>query len=76
MQSVIELRQPDLALLEGVDGKPGSFGRAAANDAVVAHCNEVLASWCATVDQALGQSRQQPAKVSRASLKHYSMAEH
>ena len=64
MQSVLELRQPDLALLEGVDGKPGSFGRAAANETVVAHCNELLLSWCTTAEEALGQSRQQAAEVS------------
>ena len=64
MQSVLELRQPDLALPEGVDGKPGSFGRAAANDSVVAHCNELLLSWCATAEEALGQGRQQAAEVS------------
>ena len=64
MQSVLELQKPDLALLEGVDGKPGSFGRAAANETVVAHCNELLLSWCATAEEALGQGRQQAAEVS------------
>lgn len=78
MQSVLELRQPDLALLEGVDGKPGSFGRAAANETVVAHCNELLLSWCATAEEALGQGRQQAAEVSlcsAASFKQHDCSE-
>ena len=64
MQSVLELRQPDLALLEGVDGKPGSFGRAAASENVVAHCNELLLCWSATAEEALNQGRQPAAEAS------------
>ena len=40
----------------GLDTKPATLGRAAADDALVAHVAEVLMSWCASVDDALAQS--------------------
>lgn len=60
MAAHVELKEPDPALLEGLDTKPASLGRAAADDALVAHVSDVLLSWCASVDEALSQPRVQP----------------
>jgi hypothetical protein len=54
MQAAPELRQPNVALLEGLDAAlPADVGRAAANEALVAHAAEVLLSWCGSVADTL-----------------------
>lgn len=60
MQASTELKAPDRALFEGLDTRPASLGRAAANDALVAHVNEVLLAWCGSVGEALAQPQQLP----------------
>ena len=56
-QGVLELQKPDLALVDSIDMKPGSFGRSAANEFVVTHCNMLLTSWCSTMRAALEHKR-------------------
>lgn len=64
-QGVPELGKPDLALLNGIDGKPGSFGKSAANEAIVTHCSMMLTSWCSTIHAAIKHTRGVTIEVSR-----------
>jgi hypothetical protein len=59
MAASVELKEPDLALLESLDIEPASLGRAAADDSLVAHVVEVLTSWSASMDEALTQQHAQ-----------------
>lgn len=63
LQSIPELQGPDLALLHGIDGKPGSFGKAAANESIVAHCNILLTSWRGVIMESLTHRRVISAEV-------------
>ena len=63
LQSIPELQRPDLALLHGIDGKPGSFGKAAANESIVAHCNILLTSWRGVIMETLTHRRVISAEV-------------
>ena len=56
-QGMPGLQSPDQALLDGIDGKPGSFGKSAANGAVVLHCSIMLTSWCTSIRAALAHKR-------------------
>lgn len=69
LQSIPELQRPDLALLHGIDGKPGSFGKAAANELIVAHCSILLTSWRGAIMEALTHRRVISAEVG-PSLSH------
>ena len=60
-----ELKKPDLALLNGIDRKPGSFGKSAANEAIVTHCSMMLTSWCRTIHAAIKHTRDVTSEVSR-----------
>ncbi len=64
MAASVELKEPDQALLEGLDTKAASLGRAAADDLLVAHVADVLMSWCASVDEALTQQQTAQHEVS------------
>ena len=59
MAASVELKEPDLALLESLDIEPASLGRAAADDSLVAHVVDVLTSWSASMDEALTQQHAQ-----------------
>ena len=59
MAASVELKQPNMALLESLDTKPASLGRAAADDSLVAHVVEILTSWSASVEEALFQQHVQ-----------------
>lgn len=63
-QGVPGLQKPDLALLDGTDIKPGSFGKQAANEAVVTHCSMILDSWSKSVHAAIDFKRLPPVEVS------------
>ena len=69
LQNIPELQMPDLALLDGIDGKPGSFGKAAANESIVAHCNILLTSWRGAIMEALTHRRIISAEVGPSLLR-------
>lgn len=59
-----ELQRPDLTLFDGIDGKPGSYGRAAANEVIVTYCNKLLTSWCSTISETIDQKLRPSTEVS------------
>lgn len=69
LQNIPELQMPDLALLDGIDGKPGSFGKAAAKESIVAHCNILLTSWRGAIMEALTHRRIISAEVGPSLLR-------
>jgi hypothetical protein len=55
-----ELRQPDQALLAGLDlQQPAMLAKGLDNEALMAHVEELLLSWHAAVDRALAQQQPQ-----------------
>ena len=55
-----ELRQPDQALLAGLDlQQPATLAKGLDNEVLMAHVEELLLSWHAAVDRALTQQQQQ-----------------
>lgn len=63
-QGMPELQRPDLTLFDGIDGKPGSYGRAAANEVIVTYCNKLLTSWCSTISETIDQKLRPSTEVS------------
>lgn len=72
-QGVPELQTPDLALVEGIDMKAGSFGKAAANEIIVTHCSMMLTSWCSTMRAAMKHKRDTLTEVRRLHSRLHNM---
>ena len=66
-QDMLRLQSPDQALMDGIDGKPGSFGKSAANAAIVLHCSTMLTSWCTSICAAIEYKRESFIEVSTTS---------